>query len=122
MVQRKAPLKSLILSNDMRPISISMTLICSYHPIPVVLSRGSGAKVWDTEGVEYLDFLSAYSSVNQGHCHPRLVAAAQNQLSKLTLTSRAFFNDKLGPYAKFITEVSYVIGKCSFLATIWCFQ
>ncbi|KAM0682707.1 ornithine aminotransferase [Mitosporidium daphniae] len=76
----------------------------NYHPIPVVLSRGSGAKVWDTEGVEYLDFLSAYSSVNQGHCHPRLVAAAQNQLSKLTLTSRAFFNDKLGPYAKFITE------------------
>ena len=87
----------------------------------MVLSKGSGVRVWDPEGVEYLDFLSAYSSVNQGHCHPRLVAIAQHQLSVLTLASRAFFNDKLGPYAKFITEVGYYIGKCSFLAMTWCF-
>ena len=76
----------------------------NYHPLPVVLSRGLGCKVWDVEGKEYFDFLSAYSAVNQGHCHPRILEALQTQAANLTLTSRAFFNDQLGPYAKFITE------------------
>ena len=72
----------------------------NYHPIPVVLERGSGAVVWDIQGRPYLDFLSAYSAVNQGHCHPRLVQVIQEQAAKLTLTSRAFHNDKLGPYCE----------------------
>jgi ornithine--oxo-acid transaminase len=76
----------------------------NYHPIPVVLSRGEGVFVWDVEGKKYFDFLSAYSAVNQGHCHPRLVKVIQEQASKLTLTSRAFYNDSLGEYEKFITE------------------
>lgn len=76
----------------------------NYHPIPVVLSRGQGVKVWDVEGREYYDFLSAYSAVNQGHCHPRIVAALIEQAQRLTLTSRAFYNDLLGVYCKFITE------------------
>jgi len=69
----------------------------NYHPIPVVLARGLGAKVWDVAGKEYYDFLSAYSAVNQGHCHPKLVEAMTTQARTLTLTSRAFYNDKLGP-------------------------
>ena len=76
----------------------------NYHPIPVVLSRGEGPYVWDVEGKRYLDFLSGYSAVNQGHCHPRLVNALVEQASKLTLTSRAFHSDKLGVYAEFITQ------------------
>lgn len=76
----------------------------NYHPLPVVLARGEGAKVWDVEGKEYFDFLSAYSAVNQGHCHPAVVGALIDQAKTLTLTSRAFFNDQLGPYEKFITE------------------
>lgn len=68
----------------------------NYHPLPVVLSRGSGAKVWDVEGREYLDFLAAYSAVNQGHCHPKIVSALAAQAASLTLTSRAFHNDRLG--------------------------
>lgn len=76
----------------------------NYHPIPVVLSKGKGAKVWDAEGKEYFDFLSAYSAVNQGHCHPKIVNALTEQAQKLTLTSRAFFNDVLGVYEKYITE------------------
>lgn len=76
----------------------------NYHPIPVVLSRGEGAHLWSPEGEKYLDFLSAYSAVNQGHCHPRIIAALVEQASKLTLTSRAFYNDCLGPYEKFMTE------------------
>ncbi|MBN2747288.1 MAG: ornithine--oxo-acid transaminase [Bacteroidales bacterium] len=76
----------------------------NYHPLPVVLERGQGAKVWDAEGKEYFDFLSAYSAVNQGHCHPRIVNALKNQAEKLTLTSRAFFNNVLGQYEKYITE------------------
>ncbi len=76
----------------------------NYHPLPVVLARGEGAKVWDVEGKEYFDFLSAYSAVNQGHCHPAIVGALIDQAKTLTLTSRAFFNDQLGPYEKFITE------------------
>ncbi|MBF0693594.1 MAG: ornithine--oxo-acid transaminase [Flavobacterium sp.] len=76
----------------------------NYHPLPVVLSRGEGVYVWDVEGKKYYDFLSAYSAVNQGHCHPRIIDALVNQAKTLTLTSRAFFNDQLGPYEKFITE------------------
>ncbi len=76
----------------------------NYHPIPVVLAKGKGAKVWDVEGKEYFDFLSAYSAVNQGHCHPKIVAALTEQAQKLTLTSRAFYNDSLGVYEKYITD------------------
>lgn len=76
----------------------------NYHPLPVVLSRGEGVHVWDVDGKRYYDFLSAYSAVNQGHCHPRLVQAMTEQAQRLTLTSRAFFNDQLGPYEKYICE------------------
>ncbi|MDZ7743618.1 MAG: ornithine--oxo-acid transaminase [Bacteroidota bacterium] len=76
----------------------------NYHPLPVVLSKGEGVYMWDVEGKQYFDFLSAYSAVNQGHCHPRIIGALTEQANKLTLTSRAFFNDVLGPYEKFITE------------------
>ncbi len=76
----------------------------NYHPLPVVLSRGKGVHVWDIEGNKYYDFLSAYSAVNQGHCHPRIINALKEQAEKLTLTSRAFYNDVLGPYEKFMTE------------------
>ena len=76
----------------------------NYHPLPVVLSRGEGVHVWDIEGNKYYDFLSAYSAVNQGHCHPRIVNVLKEQAEKLTLTSRAFYNDVLGPYEKFMTE------------------
>ena len=76
----------------------------NYHPLPVVLDRGEGVHVWDVEGKQYFDFLSAYSAVNQGHCHPRIVKAMQDQTAKLTLTSRAFYNSILGPYEKYVTE------------------
>ena len=76
----------------------------NYHPLPVVLSKGEGAFVWDVEGKRYFDFLSAYSAVNQGHCHPNIVNALCEQAKTLTLTSRAFYNDCLGPYEKYITE------------------
>lgn len=76
----------------------------NYHPLPVVLSKGEGAKVWDAEGKEYYDFLSAYSAVNQGHCHPKIINALIEQAKTLTLTSRAFYNDALGVYEKFITS------------------
>ena len=76
----------------------------NYHPLPVVLSKGKGSKVWDAEGKEYFDFLSAYSAVNQGHCHPKIVNALIDQAKTLTLTSRAFYNDVLGVYEKYITE------------------
>ena len=75
----------------------------NYHPLPVVLDRGEGVFVWDIEGRQYFDFLSAYSAVNQGHCHPKIVAAMKDQTSKLTLTSRAFYNSNLGKYEKFVT-------------------
>ena len=75
----------------------------NYHPLPVVLSRGEGPFLWDVEGKRYYDFLSAYSAVNQGHCHPKIIAAMIEQAQKLTLTSRAFYNDCLGPYEKYIT-------------------
>ncbi|MDE1208306.1 ornithine--oxo-acid transaminase [Tenacibaculum larymnensis] len=76
----------------------------NYHPLPVVLSKGEGVYVWDVEGKKYYDFLSAYSAVNQGHCHPKIVGAMVNQAQTLTLTSRAFYNDMLGKYEKFATE------------------
>mmetsp|Transcript_49164 Transcript_49164/g.73304 ORF Transcript_49164/g.73304 Transcript_49164/m.73304 type:complete len:445 (-) Transcript_49164:1203-2537(-) len=76
----------------------------NYHPLPVVLAKGDNTKVWDVDGKEYFDFLSAYSAVNQGHCHPKIVGALTDQAKKLTLTSRAFHNDALGPYTKFMTE------------------
>jgi ornithine--oxo-acid transaminase len=76
----------------------------NYHPLPVVLSRGEGVYVWDVEGNKYYDFLSAYSSVNQGHCHPKIVDALNKQAQTLTLTSRAFYNDMLGKYEKFTTQ------------------
>lgn len=76
----------------------------NYHPIPVVLERGRGVHVWDVEGKRYFDFLSAYSAVNQGHCHPRIIGALTAQAQKLTLTSRAFYNNLLGEYAEFVTH------------------
>jgi len=76
----------------------------NYHPLPVVLSRGEGVFVWDVEGKRYYDFLSAYSAVNQGHCHPKIVGAMVHQAQTLTLTSRAFYNDVLGAYEKYATE------------------
>ena len=76
----------------------------NYHPLPVVLNRGEGPVVWDVEGKRYFDFLSAYSAVNQGHCHPKIIAALCEQAQKLTLTSRAFYNDCLAPYEKYVTE------------------
>lgn len=75
----------------------------NYHPLPVVLSRGNGVHVWDVDGKQYYDFLSGYSAVNQGHCHPRILAAFLEQAQQLTLTSRAFHNDQLGEFARFIT-------------------
>jgi ornithine--oxo-acid transaminase len=76
----------------------------NYHPLPVVLNRGEGVFLWDVEGKRYFDFLSAYSAVNQGHCHPRIINALINQAKELTLTSRAFYNDKLGIAEKYVCE------------------
>ena len=78
----------------------------NYHPLPVVLDRGEGVHVWDVEGKKYFDFLSAYSAVNQGHCHPRILwELCNDQTERLTLTSRAFYNSNLGPFEKFMTEL-----------------
>ena len=77
----------------------------NYHPLPVVLERGEGVFVWDMEGKRYYDFLSAYSAVNQGHCHPRIIDALTEQARKLTLTSRAFYNDLLGEYEQYMTSL-----------------
>jgi len=76
----------------------------NYHPLPVVLSKGKGIYVWDVEGKQYFDFLSAYSAVNQGHCHPKIIAELKKQASKLTLTSRAFYNNILGEFEEYITK------------------
>ena len=76
----------------------------NYHPLPVVLCKGEGVFVWDVDGKKYYDFLSGYSAVNQGHCHPTIVRAFIEQAQKLSLTSRAFHNDLLGEYAQFITQ------------------
>jgi ornithine--oxo-acid transaminase len=75
----------------------------NYHPLPVVLNKGEGVYLWDVDGKKYFDFLSGYSAVNQGHCHPKIVAALTEQAKKLTLTSRAFHSDVYGQYAKYIT-------------------
>jgi len=77
----------------------------NYHPLPVVLTRGEGVHVWDVEEIRYYDFLSAYSAVNQGHCHPRIINALKNQAEKLTLTSRAFYSDKLGDFEEFVCSL-----------------
>jgi ornithine--oxo-acid transaminase len=77
----------------------------NYHPLPVVISKAAGCEVWDVEGKKYLDFLSGYSSLNQGHCHPKIIQAMVEQAQKLTLTSRAFYNDQLGEYEKYITTL-----------------
>jgi ornithine--oxo-acid transaminase len=77
----------------------------NYHPLPVVLNKGEGIFVWDVEGNKYFDFLSAYSAVNQGHCHPKIIEALNTQSKKLTLTSRAFHNDQLGPFEEYITTL-----------------
>lgn len=76
----------------------------NYHPLPVVLSRGEGVFMWDAEGKKYYDFLSAYSAINQGHCHPKIIGALKEQAETLTLTSRAFYNDVLGQFEKFASE------------------
>jgi ornithine--oxo-acid transaminase len=76
----------------------------NYHPLPVVLNKGEGVYVWDVDGKRYYDFLSGYSAVNQGHCHPKIIAAFMLQAQQLTLTSRAFYNDALGEYSEFITK------------------
>ena len=76
----------------------------NYHPLPVVLNKGEGAFVWDVEGKKYYDFLSAYSAVNQGHCHPKIIKALTDQAQTLTLTSRAFYNDVLGEYEEYVTK------------------
>jgi len=78
----------------------------NYHPLPIVLDRGEGAWVWDVEGKKYLDCLAAYSAVNQGHRHPTIIAAAKAQLDRITLTSRAFHNDQMGPFLKDLCELS----------------
>lgn len=77
----------------------------NYHPIPAVIERAAGCEMWDVEGKKYYDFLSGYSAVNQGHCHPRIIKALQEQATQLTLTSRAFYNNRLGEYQKFITTL-----------------
>jgi len=77
----------------------------NYHPLPVVLERGEGVFLWDVAGKKYYDFLSAYSAVNQGHCHPRIIEALKRQAEKLTLTSRAFYNDKLGDFEEFLSQL-----------------
>ena len=76
----------------------------NYHPLPVVLSRGKGPYVWDVDGKRYFDFLSAYSAVNQGHCHPKIVKALSDQAQTLCLTSRAFYNDCLGPFEELMHD------------------
>ena len=76
----------------------------NYHPLPVVLKEGKGVFVWDVEGKKYYDFLSAYSAVNQGHCHPKIIKALIDQAQKLTLTSRAFYSEQLSLFSKYITE------------------
>lgn len=76
----------------------------NYHPLPVVVKEGKGTKLYDVDGKEYFDFLSAYSAVNQGHCHPKVIQALIDQAQKLTLTSRAFHNDVLGEYSQFVTS------------------
>ena len=76
----------------------------NYHPLPVVLEKGEGVYVWDVDGKKYFDFLSAYSAVNQGHCHPKIIQALKDQSDQLTLTSRAFYNNVLGEYEQYMAN------------------
>src|SRR6202142_4205984 len=76
----------------------------NYHPLPVVLSKGEGVYVWDADGKKYYDFLSGYSALNQGHCHPKIISTLIHQAQRLTLTSRAFHSDQFAEYARFITS------------------
>jgi len=76
----------------------------NYHPLPVVLEKGEGVYVWDTDGKKYFDFLSSYSAVNQGHCHPKIINTLKEQAEKLTLTSRAFYNNVLGEFEEYVTK------------------
>jgi len=76
----------------------------NYHPLPVVLEKGEGVFVWDVDGKKYYDFLSSYSAVNQGHCHPKIIGAMMKQAQNLTLTSRAFYNDQLGVFEEYVTQ------------------
>ncbi|OLL25631.1 Ornithine aminotransferase car2 [Neolecta irregularis DAH-3] len=93
------------MSSSLQVMELEQRYAChNYHPLSVVAARARGAHVWDPEGRKYLDFLSAYSSVNQGHCHPAIVKALVDQAHTLTLCSRAFYSDQLGPFAKFVTE------------------
>ncbi|HXT21042.1 MAG TPA: aminotransferase class III-fold pyridoxal phosphate-dependent enzyme, partial [Thermoanaerobaculia bacterium] len=78
----------------------------NYHPLPVVIARAEGCWVWDTEGKKYMDFLAAYSAVNQGHCHPKILGALLEQAKNVTLTSRAFRNDQLGPLYEQLSKLS----------------
>jgi ornithine--oxo-acid transaminase len=78
----------------------------NYHPLPIVISHGKGVWVTDVEGKKYMDMLAAYSAVNQGHCHPRIIGAAKDQMEKITLTSRAFHNDRMGDFLKKICELT----------------
>ncbi|KAA8581428.1 hypothetical protein FQN60_003009 [Etheostoma spectabile] len=124
-LSRAAPVLSRTVHTGIRPASTAATKLKSdrqltseeiyvredkygahnYHPLPVALERGEGVNVWDVDGNRYYDFLSAYSAVNQGHCHPKIVAALNAQASKLALTSRAFYNNVLGAYAEYITSL-----------------
>ncbi|XP_053306413.1 ornithine aminotransferase, mitochondrial [Spea bombifrons] len=112
----KAPMSSAGTAATEKPVEESLTSeyvfdreakygAHNYHPLPVALERGEGIYVWDVEGRRYFDFLSAYSAVNQGHCHPKIVSALKAQADKLTLTSRAFYNDVLGEYEEYITKL-----------------
>lgn len=98
----------------------------SYHPLPVVFSKAKGVYVWDPEGRKYFDFLSAYSAVNQGHCHPKIIKALTDQAHQLTLSSRAFYNDKFGQFAKLITQVKIfnllLFNLFRRLGMIWFYQ
>ncbi|TYK20684.1 ornithine aminotransferase [Cucumis melo var. makuwa] len=96
--------KLIDMEKDHSAHKFSDVLACSYHPIPVVFSEAKGSSIWDPEGKRYLDFLSAYSAVNQGHCHPKIVKAFQEQAEKLTLSSRAFYNDKFPLFADYLTQ------------------
>ncbi|MGB3340961.1 MAG: aminotransferase class III-fold pyridoxal phosphate-dependent enzyme, partial [bacterium] len=78
----------------------------NYHPLPVVLSKGKGVWVWDVEGNKYLDMLSAYSALNQGHCHPHIARAIKSQVKRITLTSRAFHNDQMGLFLKYLCKLT----------------
>ena len=84
----------------------------NYHPLPVVLAKGEGVFVWDVDGKRYYDFLSSYSAVNQGHCHPKIVDALKKQADILTLTSRAFYNDTLGDYESTLQNILVMIKYC----------